>query len=297
MSILLSYQPLLDILLISLGFAYSQQIVLRAGVFSIATAGFASVGAYCAAILAKTYGVPWFIALALSLVLGGLIGWLLAVPLSRLRGIYQAIATLAFVQIVTSIMLIAEPITGGGFGINQIPKSITTWHLLVVGAVVIYFMRSLKNSGVGRAFDAIQQDETVGAVLGVSIRKYHALAFMISGAIGGLYGGLESLHSYSLTPGQYSFSFAVTVLAFIVVGGRRTVIGPVIGVAFLSLLPEVSRPFAEYRPMITGLIMVLVMNYTPLGLADTVLIWLRRVRAQRQQKSAMKGAGYVSSGT
>jgi branched-chain amino acid transport system permease protein len=184
MNFLLSYQPLLDILLIGLGFAYSQQIVLRAGVFSIATAGFASVGAYCAAILAKTYGVPAIFALGLSLILGGFIGWLLAVPLSRLRGVYQAIATLAFVQIVTSIMLIAEPVTGGGFGINQIPKSITTWHLLVIGAVVIYFMHSLKNSGVGRAFDAIQQDETVGAVLGVSIRKYHALAFMISGAIG-----------------------------------------------------------------------------------------------------------------
>lgn len=297
MSILLSYQPLLDILLIGLGFAYSQQIVLRAGVFSIATAGFASVGAYCAAILAKTYGVPAVVALALSLLLGAFIGWVLAVPLSRLRGIYQAIATLAFVQIVTSIMLIAEPITGGGFGINDIPKSITTWHLLAIGAVLVYFMRALKKSGVGRAFDAIQQDETVGAVLGVSIRKYHALAFMISGAIGGLYGGLESLHSYSLTPGQYSFGFAVTVLAFIVVGGRRSVIGPVIGVAFLSILPEVSRPFAEYRPMLTGLIMVLVMNFIPLGLADTLFNWLRRARGQgEQKKAAVKGAGYVGTG-
>jgi branched-chain amino acid transport system permease protein len=296
MNSLLAYQPLLDILLIGLGFAYSQQIVLRAGVFSIATAGFASVGAYCAAILAKSYGMHWIPALSLSLLLGGLIGWLLAVPLSRLRGIYQAIATLAFLQIVPSIMLIAEPVTGGGFGINQIPKSITTWHLLAFGAVLICFMRALKKSGVGRAFDAIQQDETVGAVLGVSIRKYHALAFVISGAIAGLYGGLESLHSYSLTPGQYSFGFAVTVLAFIVVGGRRTVLGPIIGVAFLSILPEVSRPFAEYRPMITGLIMVLVMNYAPLGLADTVLIWLHRTAARRQGKTEVKGASYVGSG-
>jgi branched-chain amino acid transport system permease protein len=295
MSFLSSYQPLLDIFLLGLGFAYSQQIVLRAGVFSIATAGFASVGAYCAAILAKSYGANAVVALVLALLVGGLLGWLLSVPLSRLRGIYQAIATLAFVQIVTAIMLIAEPITGGGFGINDIPKSITTWHLLAVGAVVVYLMRSLQNSGMGRAFDAIQQDETVGAVLGVSIRKYHAMAFMISGAIGGLYGGLESLHSYSLTPGQYSFSFAVSVLAYIVIGGRRSVIGPVIGVAFLALLPELARPFAEYRPMITGLIMVVVMSYTPLGLADTAILWSKRFRAERQSK--LEGHRYASSGT
>jgi len=294
MNFLSSYQPLLDVLLLSLGFAYSQQIVLRAGVFSIATAGFASLGAYSAAILAKSYGLNAFVALVISLLVGALFGWLLSVPLSRLRGIYQAIATLAFVQIVTSIMLMAEPVTGGGFGINDIPKSVTTWHLLAVGAVIVYLMRALQHSGMGRAFDAIQQDETVGAVLGVSIRKYHSLAFLISGAIGGLYGGLESLHSYSLTPGQYSFSFAVSVLAYIVIGGRRSVIGPVIGVAFLALLPEVSRPFAEYRPMITGLIMVAVMNYTPLGLADTAILWSKRFRAQR--KSKVEEHRYVGSG-
>lgn len=282
MSFLLSYQPLLDIFLLSLGFAYSQQIVLRAGVFSIATAGFASVGAYSAAILAKSYGVPAPAALALSLSLGASIGWLLSVPLARLRGIYQAIATLAFVQIIMSVALGAESLTGGGFGINAIPKSVTTWHLVVVTIVLIYLMIAIQKSNIGRAFDAIQQDETVGAVLGVSIRKYHALAFTISGGIAGLYGGMESLHSYSLTPGQYGFNFAVAVLAYIVLGGRRTVIGPVVGVAFLSFLPELSRPMAEYRPLVTGLVMILVMNYLPMGLADTAIFMARRRNASRE---------------
>lgn len=282
MSALLSYQPLLDIFLLHLGFAYSQQIVLRAGVFSIATAGFASVGAYCAAILAKSYGVPAIPALALAFAMGGGIGWLLSVPLARLRGIYQAIATLAFVQIIMSVALGAESLTGGGFGINEIPKSVTTWHLVVVTAVLVYLMLTIQRSSIGRAFDAIQQDETVGAVLGVSIRKYHALAFTISGAVAGLYGGLESLHSYSLTPGQYGFNFAVSVLAYIVLGGRRTVIGPVIGVAFLSFLPELSRPMAEYRPLVTGLILIFIMNYLPMGLADTAIYMARRRIASRE---------------
>jgi len=257
MNFLLSYQPLLDIFLLSLGFAYSQQIVLRAGVFSVATAGFASIGAYCAAILVKYHAVPAPIALGLALAFGALTGLLVSVPLSRLRGVYQAIATLAFVQIVVAITLTAEDLTGGGFGCIQ-------------------------RSGIGRAFDAIQQDELVGAVLGVSIRKYHALAFTMSGAIGSFFGGVESLHSYSLIPGQYGFPFVVAVLAYNVVGGRRAVVGPVIGVAFLSLLPELSRPFAEYRPMITGAIMIAVMNFMPHGLADTVISWWRRRGTQRR---------------
>jgi branched-chain amino acid transport system permease protein len=281
MNALLSYQPLLDVFLLSLGFAYSQQIVMRAGVFSVATAGFASIGAYCAAILTKSYGVPPIVSLGLALAFGGIAGWLLAVPLSRLRGIYQAIATLAFVEIVTAIMLSAESITGGGFGINDIPKSVTSWHLAVIGLTIVCLMAAIRKSGIGRAFDAIQQDETVGAVLGVSIRKYHTLAFVISGAIAGLYGGLESLHSYSLVPGQYSFNFVIAALAYIVVGGRRSLIGPVFGVAFLVLLPEIFRPFAEYRPMVTGLIMVVVMNYMPSGLADTAILWLKKRRLVR----------------
>jgi len=276
MNILLSFQPLLDIFLISLGFAYSQQLVIRAGVFSVATAGFASIGAYCAAILAKSHGLHPVLCLALALGVGALAGGLLAAPLSRLRGIYQAIATLAFVQIVLAIMLAAEPLTGGGFGINDIPKSVTTWHLALAGAAVVYLMLAINRSGVGRAFDAIHQDETVAAVLGVSIRKYHAFAFVLSGAIAGFYGGLESLHSHSLVPGQYGFPFVVAVLAYVVVGGRRSVIGPTFGVAFLALLPELSRPFAEYRPMITGVIMILVMSFMPSGLADAALLWFRK---------------------
>jgi branched-chain amino acid transport system permease protein len=278
MNFLLSYQPLLDIFLLSLGFAYSQQIVLRAGVFSVATAGFASVGAYCAAILVKSCGVPAVIALPLALGSGAFFGWLLSVPLSRLRGIYQAIATLAFVQIVLATMLTVESVTGGGLGINEIPKSISTWHLAIAAVAVIFIARAIHYSGIGRAFDAIQQDETVAAVLGVSIRKYHTMAFVISGGIGGLYGGLESLHSYSLVPGQYGFQFVVVALAYVVIGGRRSVIGPAVGVAFLALLPELSRPLAEYRPMFTGFVMVVAMNYMPLGLADTAILRLRRWR-------------------
>ena len=133
----------------------------------------------------------------------------------------------------------------------------------------------------------------MAAVLGVSIRKYQSLAFTVSGAIAGLYGGLESLHSYSLTPGQYGFNLVVTVLAYVVLGGRRTVIGPLVGVAFLSLLPELSRPMAEYRPLVTGLIMIAVMSYLPMGLADTAIFMIRRRNAARE--FLLEGKRHVST--
>jgi branched-chain amino acid transport system permease protein len=295
MNALLSYQSLFDAFLISLGFAYSQQVVLRSGVFSVATAGFASVGAYCAAILTKTYGLSPIPSLGFSLALGGITGYLLALPLSRLRGIYQAIATLAFVEIVTATMLSVESITGGGFGINDIPKSISSTHLVVISVGLVCMMGALKGSRIGRAFDAIAQDETVGSVLGISVRKNHTLAFALSGAIGGLYGGLESLHSYSLLPGQYSFDFVISVLAFVVVGGRRSLFGPILGVAFLVLLPEIARPFAAYRPMMTGLIMVMVVNYMPSGLADTAILSFKKHRVDRPARA--NGERHVKSAT
>lgn len=290
MTFLSQYAPLLDSFLLSLGFAFSQQVVLRAGVFSVATAGFASFGAYCAAILVTRLGLHPVLAIAASLLLGMLLGFLLSQPLARLRGIYQAIATLAFVQIVIALMLFAEPVTGGGFGINNIPKSVGTEILLIAALAVGYLMHSAQRSGVGRAFDAIHQDEIVAAMLGVSIRKYQMLAFVLSGGIAGLFGGLQALNTYSIGANNFSFSFAIMVLGYIVVGGRRSVWGPVIGVGFLTLLPEFSRPLAEYRPILTGIVMIVVATFLPLGLADSAFAWLR---LHRQKKAHLEGGQYV----
>ncbi len=286
------YLPLADIFLLALGFAFSQQVVLRAGVFSVATAGFASLGAYCSAILVTTYGWPAPVAIATSLLFGTAAGWCLSLPLARLRGIYQAIATLAFVQVVIAVMLFATSITGGGLGINSIPKSVGTGTLLAAAVITGYIMYAMQRSGVGRAFDAIQQEETVAAVLGVSIRRYHSLAFTISGAIAGLFGGLQSLNTYTLTPGSFSFTFVIMVLGYIVVGGRRSVWGPVVGVAFLTLLPELSRGLAEYRPIVTGVVMIAVMIFLPLGLADTFILSLKR---RKRRGNLIEGGNHVRS--
>lgn len=278
MDFLRIYHPLFDIFLLNVGYAYSQQVVLRAGVFSVATAAFAALGAYCSAILTLYEGFPEFLALSAALLLGLLSSLLISLPLSRLRGVYQAIATLAFVEVTVAMLIYADGLTGGAAGVSGIPRLTNTWQLLIAVAVVIYIMHSIGRSGVGRAFDAIRQDEIVGVTLGVSVRKYHMLAFGLSGAIAGLFGGLQALLVYSIEPRIFAFDFLTTTLTFIVLGGRRTTLGPIVGTAIIVALPEMVRPFADNRQLAQGVLMMLMMAYLPNGAYDTVVLYIRRWR-------------------
>lgn len=282
------YEAQFQLFLIGVGFAYSQQIVLRAGVFSIATAGFASIGAYAAAISVTRYGIHPSLSVGLAAALGGLAGALLSIPLVRLRGVYQAIATLAFVQVVMAFAFYAEGLTGGALGINRIPQVVKTWHLLLAVGVTIYLTFSIAHSGMGRAFNAIRQNEMVAATLGVSIVRYQTIAFVISGVLGGLFGGFLALQSFSVTPEHFGFGFLTAVLAYIVLGGRNSALGPLVGCAILSALPEIARPLAEFRMLVQGALMIVVMNYMPMGVVDTLQIVARRSRTAHRNNNQAK---------
>jgi branched-chain amino acid transport system permease protein len=288
---LTAYQPILDFFLLSVGFAFSQQVALRAGVFSIATAGFASLGAYACSILVKKHGFPAIPSVVIALAIGSLAGWLLSLPLSRLRGVYQAIASLAFVEVIGSLALYAEPLTGGAIGINNIPKLVTTSHLVVIVAVVLYVMHAIGSSGIGRSFDALRQDETVATCLGVSIVRYHALAFILSGALGGLFGALQALYAYNVEPSQFGFAFMVAALTSVVLGGRSTLAGPVVGAAVLTLLPEIARPLAENRPLVNGVILIAVIVFLPAGLGDGIFNHIKARRAALRRAVARRTHG------
>jgi branched-chain amino acid transport system permease protein len=275
---LVAYRPLFDLFFLHGGYALGQYIVLRAGVFSVANAGIAAIGAYLAAILTKTYGWSVPLSLAAATLAGIAVALLLSIPLARLRGVYQAIATLAFVQIVLSLNLWAEPLTGGAMGFNGIPKAVGTVTLFVALAVTAYVMVAINITRIGRAFDAIRQDEAMAASLGVSVVRHQALAFAVSGAVAGLFGGLEAFHSYALEPNQFGFSFLVAVLSYVVLGGRRSVIGPLVGTAILLALPEVARPLAENRMLVYGLLLMAVIAYLPRGVVDTAIEALHRRR-------------------
>lgn len=283
---LLGHLSLFELILVSAILAYSQYIVLRAGVFSMATAGFASMGAYTAALLTVRADQPFWVGLIAASAIGALAGLVLAWPLARLRGVFQAIATLAFVQIVMSLGLYWESLTGGALGLNGIPNLIHLGHLLVLTAIVIYVLHALSRTGIGRAFDIIRQDETVAVSLGISVVSYQRLAFVLSGALGGLGGGGIAYRNYSLVPEDFGFPLLIGALSFVVLGGRIAVIGPLVGALILTLLPEIARPLADYRLAVNGVLMILVIIYWPHGVVDTLSIHWNRRHARRRQLEA-----------
>jgi branched-chain amino acid transport system permease protein len=266
----ISYEPLLDLILINSCIAFSQAFVLRAGIFSLAIAPLASIGAYVAAVLTLRYNVPMWQGLLAATAAGSLTSGILAIPLSRLRGVFQAIATIAFMQIVISLTLYAEEWTGGAMGLNGIPKLASTGTLLVMLMAVAYLYHAVGISGLGRVFQLTREDETVAVALGINVARYHALAFAISGAVAGLGGGLLAYNTYSLSPEQFGFGFLVAALAAVVVGGQRLTFGPILGAALLTVLPELIRPLADQRLILNGLLLMAVMILLPDGIVDTL---------------------------
>lgn len=283
-----AYRPLIDLFLLHTGYALGQYVVLRSGTFSIANAGLSAIGAYLSASLTIKLGVPVVLSIVLGTLVSVLVSMLLAWPLARLRGVYQAIATLAFVQVVLSLNIYAERFTGGAMGLSGIPKAVGTWTLLVAALVAIYLVACLNHSRIGRAFDAIRQDEAVAVSLGVAISRYQLLAFVLSGALAGFFGALEAFHVYAIEPNQFGFPFLVAALSYVVLGGRHSVWGPVVGTAVLVAMPEISRPLAEYRMLVYGLLLILVINYMPRGIVDTGIDFLRQRNRAKSSGQPLK---------
>ena len=281
---LLSYQPLFNQVLVYSLLGYSQYIVLRAGVFSVATVGIAAIGAYASGIATVKLGMPPLVAVAISMVLCLIVGLLIAIPLSRLRGVYQAIATMAMVQVVASLIMYAESLTGGVLGLSNIPKGLDTPGFLLAVAVVIWLLRCLNRSGTGRAFDAIRNEETVAVSLGISVARYQAIAFGLSGLVAGLAGSLIAFYGRSLFPSQFGFHLLTEALAFVVLGGTGSVLGPLVGAAILIVVPDFARSLADNTLLFYGAVLILSITYLPHGVMDTIA--LRRARRRRARIAA-----------
>jgi branched-chain amino acid transport system permease protein len=279
---LLAYQPYLDAICIGSLYALSQFIALRAGLFSLATAGFGSIGAYAGAILGMRYGVSLWLALSAAIIVAVASGLLLALPLARLRGHFQAVATVGFVEIVVSLALYFDGLTGGPSGINGIPKLIGTVELILAVIAVAALCAVIDRTGVGRAFAAIRQDDLVARSLGISVTRYHRLAFALSAAIAGLAGCLAAFNTYTIEPQQFGFGLLTLALGAVILGGRGSVVGPIVGTTIFVLLPELARPLAENRFLLQGALLIVVITFLPRGIVDSLRDRWAIARERRQ---------------
>src|SRR5438094_643982 len=255
--------------------ALSVWITLYAGQLTLGNAAFMAIGAYGAALLGMRLGVPF----PLGLMLGAGLSAALALPLGlavfRLRGVYLAIATIGFVEVVR-VVLLPLPFTGKALGLNGIPPLTELWHIYLSLAVVAYGLWRVQGSTVGRAWAAIREDEIAAASQGIAIRRYKLAAFVAGAALAAWAGGLSAHLNFSIEPGDFGFTRAVQILVYAVVGGTPSVAGPILGATLLTALPEILRPLREYRDIFAGLILMGVIIYVPRGLVT--LAELRKTR-------------------
>jgi len=270
-SFLSSYQSLADQILIYSVLAMSQCLVMRAGLFSLAPTAFAGIGAYTMAVLTTAHGVNPVLAIVCGVMLATLVAAAMALATSRLRGVFQAVATLALVQVMVTVGLGWESVTRGALGINGIPKVATTGWLLLVVALATWLLWTIGRYSIGRAFDLIREDETVAVSLGISVMRYHRFAMILSGLLGGLAGALYAANSHAIQPSEFGFSMIVAGLTMAVLGGHKSVWGALLGAAILISLPELFRVFAEYRSVFQGVLLMLVIIFLPNGIVDSLL--------------------------
>ena len=269
------YQTTIGVIGINALLALSVWITLYAGQLTLGNAAFMAIGAYGAALLGMRLGVPF----PLGLVLGAGLSATLALPLGlavfRLRGVYLAIATIGFGEVVR-VLLLTLPFTGKALGLNGIPPLTELWHIYLSLVVVAYVLWRVQGSTVGRAWAAIREDEIAAASQGIAIRRYKLAAFVAGAALAAWAGGLSAHLNFSIEPGDFGFTRAVQILVYAVVGGTPSVAGPILGASLLTALPEILRPLREYRDIFAGLILMGVIIYLPRGLVT--LAELRKTR-------------------
>ncbi len=284
----------LQLMLVHAILGLSIYLTLYTGMFSLANAGFMAIGAYTGVVLTQNYDLPLWAGLIGGMVLAGLIAVPIGYPVLRLRDIYLAIATIGFGEVVRIFILnfdnIAASVVGenvrltrGALGITGIPKITETWQLVGLLILFGYFMIRLHRSRFGRAMAAIRQDEQAASNMGIHVVYVKNTVFVLSAVLAAAAGVMKAHLTRTISPGDYGFDQAVSILAYAVLGGTSTWVGPIIGAGVLTALPELLRQFRQYRGIVNGAVLLVVIVYLPGGLVNPsawVRMW-RRLRSYR----------------
>ena len=263
--------------------ALSIYLTLSCGMLVIANAAFMGLGAYSAALLTMNYDAPFPLALAAGMAVPAVMAFVIGKPTLRLSGVYLAMATLAFGEVVRIALLNAESITGGALGLNGIPQSTQWWHVALALTLTLALLWRLRRSKVGRAFEAIKEDETAAGLMGIDVGAHKMLAFVLGAALAGLAGALNAHLTFFIGPSEYGFDRGVEILTMAILGGIGNLTGPVLGALILTLLPELLRSFKDFRLVVNGFILVLIVLFLPKGISDTTR--LRQWLAQRRSRA------------
>ncbi len=305
-ALLNDYGFLIVTMILAATLALSLYLPLMAGQLSLASPGFYALGGYIAAYMSTKifpvtdglYPLPLLLLeMTLAGVASGGLALLVGLPALRLRGIYLALATIAFVEIIRVLSLAdnLESITGGAVGIFNIPQPFPTqaaylWVALPLLLISMFFIYRLERIRVGRAFIAIREDELAADAIGISPTRYKMLAFTLGAMLAGIVGAVSAHLLNTWNARQGTFDASINYLAFVLIGGSRTFVGPVVGGLALTALPELLRAVAgiiglpgwmaqllrDGRLIIYGVLIAVGAVFFPHGLITPDLLTRRR---------------------
>ncbi len=248
-----------------------------AGLLSLGHAAFYGVGAYATAILMTRHGFGFLPALLISGLLALILGFVLGLPTRKVRGDYFCLLTIAFGEIFRLVSQAWIDFTGGAMGIVGIPiPTVLGWQIkserdfYLLGIVLLLFtyvtLRMLIDSKYGRAFIAIREDELAASVMGINTSSYKILTFSIGCLYAGLAGSYLAVYQTTVTPSNFRLEESCLMIIMVIVGGMGRLEATFAGVALMTIAIEFLRQFAEYRLLLIGAIMILVLLFRPQGL-------------------------------
>ena len=268
------------------------------GMLSLCAAGFFAIGSYATAILTKL-GWSFWATLPVAAILSAIMGIIIGLPTLRLKGDYLAIATLGFAEIVRNVINNWDSLTNGSMGIQKIPQIMVfgmnvspykKYGFLLLEVVMLlicwFLLERLASSRMGRALEAIREDEIAANSMGINVTKYKVVSFALGAAVTGIAGCLQAEYTLSVSPGSFVFMVSIMVLCTVVLGGMGNFVAVILGafiIQFISYFPQLVGLSniipAQAKQIIFGLILVIMMIYRPQGILG---------RKERNNKKAEK---------
>ena len=259
-------------------------VVGLGGLLHLGYAAFYAVGAYTYALLNYHFGISFWICLPIGAGMATIMGVLLAIPVLRLRGDYLAIVTLGFGEVIRIVLENWNAFSFGPSGVANIPRpgffgmdmrlqTATIYIYFIMIAMVlftIFVVRRLENSRTGRAWIAMREDEIASEAMGIDITKSKVTTFALGAFWAGMVGVVFAAKTTFINPASFTLWESVMILCVVVIGGMGSIFGVVIGALILILLPEYLRAFSEYRMLIFGAILVMMMVFRPGGIISNI---------------------------
>lgn len=250
------------------------------GQVSMGHAAFYGIGSYTSALICMNFGLPWFVCMLIAFVFAGVAGMVIGTPALRLKGGYLVICTVGFNELVRLILLNWVSLTRGPMGITNIPRpklfgvairsgNQYLFMALTMFLIVFIILRQIINSKIGRNLRAIKEDEIAAEAMGIHVHKEKVIAFTLASAIAGAAGSMLAHYMVYISPNLFIGDNSTTYLSMVVLGGMGNLAGSAIAALVLTVLPELLRGLNNYRMLIYGLLLIILMLAKTKNWGDT----------------------------